>query len=104
MLLNLNKIIFEVSDMDLKITIPKTDVHSTNITQMTTKELEIYISQFTTFDSIHKQCLYIQKMMILEEQSLLRYVSPKEHRQNIVHFNQIFKALITVKHKMLYEK
>jgi hypothetical protein len=89
--------------MDLKITIPKS-INYTKISVMTNKQLETYISEFTTLESIHRQSVYIQKRMMLEEQSLLRYVSPEEHRQNIVHFNQIFKALIIAKEKLLYEK
>ena len=87
--------------MNLKITIPNNYINYTNIYSMTNKQLQIYISEFTTLESIDRQCIYIQKMMILEEQSLLRHISPQEHRQEIVRLNQIFKALITAKEKML---
>jgi hypothetical protein len=92
--------------MDLKITIPKSDINYINLTlsnkeltPMTNQQIETYISEFTTLESIHKQSFYIQNMMILEEQSLLRLISPQEHRQKIIHLNQKFKALIMLKEK-----
>jgi acetolactate synthase small subunit len=90
--------------MDLKITIPRNNADSINITPLTNTQLESYIGIFNTLEEVDKHCIYIQKRMILEEQSLLRKISPKEHRQEIIRLNQIFKALISVRQKMLYEK